>query len=365
MKKILFITHDTSRSGAPMVLLNFMKWLKNNHPEIKTSVVALKKGELLEDFKRVAARFYDMPGDTFYSRVKRKFISGKQKFSTSLVKELKKENFDLIYANTVSSIPLGVAINGARLFAHIHELPTTIKLLQPNFQKYADQVDTFIAVSKMVSEKLISDFSIPREKIKVVYEFTEKLEPKVNQSNEKFFKVGASGTFHWRKGSDVFLQVVRYVQDNYPDYNIHFTWIGKLPATEKLIAEADISKMCIQDKINFTGLVENPEDHYRELDVFLLPSREDPFPLVCIEVGMLGIPIICFENATGISEVLQKTDGLLVPYLNVEKMAQKLVHYYENPGLKIEHGRKNSVSFSQFSPEVLCPLLMNTLMGDK
>lgn len=363
MKKILFITHDTSRSGAPIVLLNFMKWLRKNHPEIKTGVVALRKGDLLEDFKKMADRFYEMPGDTFYSRVKRKFISGKPKFSPGFLKELRKENFDLIYANTVSTIPLGVAINGARLIAHIHELPTTIKLLEPNFQDYAEQVDTFIAVSQMVSETLENEFAIPSEKIKVVYEFTEKLEPKGNQRNEKVFRVGASGTFHWRKGSDVFLQVVRYIHENYSDYNIQFTWIGKLPSTEKMIAEADIAKMGIQDKITFTGLVEKPEDHYRELDVFLLTSREDPFPLVCIEVGMLGIPIISFKNATGTSEVIQKTNGFLVPYLNIEEMSEKLVSYYENPSLKIEHGRKNSVSFSQFSPEVKCPQLMNLLMN--
>ena len=316
MKKILFITHDTSRSGAPLVLLNFIRWLKKHHPEIKLGVVALRNGELLEEFKmRADDFFFELPGKSFYTRIKRRINSQKTDFPENLVRKLIKEKYDLVYANTVSSIQLGVSLKKVskdlKLIAHIHELPTTIKILQPNFEDYADRVDTFIAVSQMVSKKLESDFSIPKEKIKVVYEFTEKLNSKEGQSNGKVFKVGAFRNLSLEEGVDVFLQVLRYVHDNYPDYNIQFTWIGKLPASEKLIAEADIEKMGVKDKITFTGLVENPGDHYRELDVFLLPSREDPFPLVCIEAGMLGIPIICFENATGTAEILKNGGGFL------------------------------------------------------
>lgn len=361
MKKILFITHDTSRSGAPMVLLNFMKWLRENHPEIELGLIALRKGDLLGEFKEVTNRFYEVSGNTFYGRIKRKFNNAKSKFPHGFIRKLKKENFDLVYANTVSAIPLGVAINGARLIAHIHELPTTIKLLQPDFPDYVDRVDSFIAVSQMVSEKLVSDFSIPEEKIKVVYEFTEKLEPKENQRNEKVFKVGAAGTFHWRKGSDVFLQVVRNVHYHYPEAKIHFTWIGKFPDTERLIAEADIAKMGLQNKITFTGLVDNPVEHFKELDVFLLPSREDPFPLVCIEVGMLGIPVICFERATGTAEILDKGGGFVIPYLDIEEMAQKVMQYHNDSNLCGVHGNQNSELFKDFNADVICPKLYNVL----
>lgn len=365
MKKILFITHDTSRSGAPMVLLNFIRWLKKHHPEIKLGVVALRNGELLEEFKMRADHFYELPGKTFYTRIKRRMNPQKTEFPKNFLRTLNKEKYDLVYANTASSIQLGVSLKkeskDLKLVAHIHELPTTINLLQPNFVNFTAFVDSFIAVSQMVAEGLESNFSVQKDKIELIYEFTEKLEPESLKSGNKAFKVGAAGTFHWRKGSDVFLQVARYVHDHHPEYDIQFTWIGKVPQSEKLIAESDILKMGLQNKVKFTGLVENPIDHFRELDVFLLLSREDPFPLVCIEVGMLGVPIICFENSTGIIEVLKDGGGVILPYLDIEKVSNQIIKYFENPELLKKHGDKNKEQFSQFTPEKICPKLFEAM----
>ena len=59
MKKILFITHNASLTGAPYVLLLFLKWLKNEHKEIKVDIVFLEKGELYNDFIDLANTSYD------------------------------------------------------------------------------------------------------------------------------------------------------------------------------------------------------------------------------------------------------------------------------------------------------------------
>lgn len=60
-----------------------------------------------------------------------------------------------------------------------------------------------------------------------------------------------------------------------------------------------------------------------------MTSREDPFPLVSIEVGLLGKPIISFEKAVGTNEILQDAGGFIVPYLSIEDMAQKALLYYQ------------------------------------
>lgn len=371
MKKILFITHDTSRSGAPIVLLYFMKWLKEYHPSIKIGLVALRNGGLLDEFKEVADSFYNIPGNSLYKRIRNriKIKSVHAEFSSSFINQIKRENFDLVYANTVSSIPLGVALKkelkGVRLISHIHELPTTIKLILPRFSDYTNFVDHFISASELVAENLKESLDVSIDRINTVYEFTEKLEAVEVEKKRKIFTVGASGTFHWRKGGDVFLQVLRNLNEHYPEHKIQFSWIGKIPESERIIAEADINKMGIQDKISFSGLVTDPKSYYNEFDVFLLSSREDPFPLVCIEVGMLGVPIICFENATGTAEVLKHGGGFMVPYLDARSMADKVVYYYENPKVRHEHGEKNRDLFSQFTPEEQCPKILEVIRNYK
>ena len=76
---------------------------------------------------------------------------------------------------------------------------------------------------------------------------------------------------------------------------------------------------------------------------------------------MLGKPIISFEQATGTNEIIAKGGGYIVPYLNIEAMSKKVIHYIENPEIRIEHGKKNAVEFSRFTPENICPELFSVL----
>jgi glycosyltransferase involved in cell wall biosynthesis len=58
--------------------------------------------------------------------------------------------------------------------------------------------------------------------------------------------------------------------------------------------------------------------------VFVLTSREDPFPLACLEAAVLGKPVLCFD-AGGMSEFLEPDERLVMPYLDVEAMSARLM----------------------------------------
>ena len=79
MKRILFITHDMSRSGAPIVLLHFLRWLRKNQPETILTLLSLKEGELKEEFEGEVDNFYLLSEFkkeelTFLKEVKKKFL---------------------------------------------------------------------------------------------------------------------------------------------------------------------------------------------------------------------------------------------------------------------------------------------------
>ena len=129
--------------------------------------------------------------------------------------------------------------------------------------------------------------------------------------------------------------------------------MGKISQTQRNSIEADLEKANLKDTLFFVGEQNRPEIYYEKFDVFLMTSREDPFPLVCIEVGKSGIPIICFEKATGIQEVLVSGGGFVVPYLDVVAMAEKLVLYYYDSTLLSKDSKKNKVNFSIFTSEIM------------
>jgi len=367
LKKILFISHESSRTGAPFVLLYFLKWLKQHHSEIKLTVLTLNEGGLTNEFKMVADEYYDLskittPKRNLVQRVKNNLYkrlgihSARPDAKKVFIENLSQQDFDLVYCNTVVSIPLAYQIKlrnkSAKLLVHVHELESEIKRTIGNLNQFSNNFDMVIAASKMVRNNLINNHSISPNKIEVIYEFTKKLNPVIKTKEKgEVFTVGGSGKFGHRKGTDLFIQTARYLNSHYPQLKIEFTWVGLVPENDKASLEVELNKIDLNNRINFVGEVKNPEFYFEKFDVFLMTSREDPFPLVCIEAGMLGIPIICFDKATGISEIIKDKGGFTVPYLNIEVMAEKIIFYIKNPQICKEHSQFNQNEFSKFTAE--------------
>ena len=87
----------------------------------------------------------------------------------------------------------------------------------------------------------------------------------------------------------------------------------------------------MENNIKFIGPFKNPYLYYKAFDLFLLTSREDPYPLVCIENMYLNTPVICFERSGGaVSFITNYQFGKAVPYLNTTRMAQIVIDFIKN-----------------------------------
>jgi glycosyltransferase involved in cell wall biosynthesis len=98
---------------------------------------------------------------------------------------------------------------------------------------------------------------------------------------------------------------------------------------------------------------------FREFDILLLPSREDPFPLVCLEAGLLGKPVICFEKAGGIPELLEDGGGRVVPYLDIDAMAEAVKFYHDHPEIRQADGNRLKEKAAQYDTRVLAPQIVS------
>jgi hypothetical protein len=54
MNRILFIGHEADRTGAPIVLLHYLQWLKKNKPHYEIDLLLLRSGDLEEEYRKVA-----------------------------------------------------------------------------------------------------------------------------------------------------------------------------------------------------------------------------------------------------------------------------------------------------------------------
>ncbi|MFQ3575835.1 MAG: glycosyltransferase [Cytophagales bacterium] len=372
--KILFISHEATLTGAPLVLFNFLKWMKKKHPEIKSKLLFLKGGPRIGDFSNV----YDtliMP-DSFKKYSKIFFLIKALSAKVGIKIQTEKEKFesylinitpDIVYCNTVVTLEKGIdlcnkMIKKPKLLVHVHELPTVIELENKNFKSQALKVDLFIAVSRLVKQSLIEKYNIDEIRIRLIYEFVEPISESIQKYYSQRFCIGASGLVHWRKGHDVFLMIASRFTQKYPLEKVLFKWVGKISQEQRLIVEADIEKLGLSHSIVFTGETNQPIEEFKSFDLFLLTSREDPFPLVCLEVAQLGIPFICFETATGSAEMLQRGGGYVAKYFNIDDVCDKIYNYKVN----FENWQKDSRIIKEeslnYQTAVLAPKLYKVLL---
>ena len=137
---------------------------------------------------------------------------------------------------------------------------------------------------------------------------------------ETAFVVGAAGTIDFRKGPDIFMDVARRILSGRADADVRFVWVGGSGVALEFF-RTDVRKAGLSNKVFFVGERTDAPDCFDVFDLVLLPSREDPFPLVMLEAAALATPTVCFLGNGGAPEFVEEDAGICVPSGNVEALA--------------------------------------------
>jgi glycosyltransferase involved in cell wall biosynthesis len=372
MNKILFISHEASRTGAPINLLSIIRNLKATNKYL-IDILLIRGGDLENDFIQLTNKYFSLDK----KKVVRLFIKMLYKFSNSNIrgilfkkicnllldllknyqyfgtfKKLKKQNYSLIYANSVVTIEITSRLKrilSVPLILHVHELEYSIDSFigHDYFSSHIPLFDHFIAASESVKKNLIVNYKVIEDKISIACPFSfNLLQPqkrKEDISNElnigkDSFIVGASGSGFWIKGCDIFISLACLFFKKYPESDCVFVWVGKIFESDYRNIKYDLENTGLLEKVKFIGEKSNPADYYNIFDVFALTSRVDSFPLVCLENAYLSKPLLCFANSGYMPIFIKDDAGFVVPYLDVESMAEKIHLLYNDPVLKTELG---------------------------
>lgn len=384
MKRILLITHEASRTGAPWVVLHLARWLREFRPEVAVDVLAVKGGALADEFRKVADQYveWSVPPPPRKGLLLRAWHKGlrlaglyKEPTATEvkdlLLQELAHRAPDVILANSLASIPVGNRVRELAggvpvLIPFIHELATVIRQVMPDLRGHLHGVEHVWAASALVEQELVAVWGVEPDVVAVQYECATVRPLSVEagpRERSGGLVVGGSGSVIPRKGPDLFVQVAAWVRRHHPELDVRFVWVGAvLPQVADMIAR-DLKLAGLADQVRFVGEQADPFQWYERFDLFLLTSREDPFPLVCIETGALGMPIVCFDGATGTAEVLRNGGGVMVPYLDVEAMGRAVVEYALDAERRRSDGALNARQFARFAPEVQAPLMWQKMLA--
>ena len=106
----------------------------------------------------------------------------------------------------------------------------------------------------------------------------------------------------------------------HPSRPFRFVWVGwEGDAEDRRQLKHDMNQAGVADSFLWTGEVANPLDYFACFDAFALVSREDPFPLVCLEAALLEKPILCFAGAGGTPELVEEDSGFVMSLSGLER----------------------------------------------
>src|SRR5215471_5354529 len=129
---ILFVTHDASCTGAPILLLRFLRWLHEHH-QVQFQLLVGSEGELLPEFQQVCATHLFDPQRSVIGRILRRLkhpVPKSSSYLDALRNKLAAANVVLVYANTfvTGSMVEFLSFLGCPVICHVHELEQVIRM---------------------------------------------------------------------------------------------------------------------------------------------------------------------------------------------------------------------------------------------
>jgi glycosyltransferase involved in cell wall biosynthesis len=325
--KVLFISHSAYRAGAQLLLLGFLRYLRRNRKDIEFDLLLATGGDLLVDFRDIANTYIwdqDAGSDN---------ISFKGQFRKwFLLKKIGNKNYDLVYSNTIMN---GAILDSLKLskvptITHVHEMDYWMdRAGSSNIEKVVEHTTSYIAVSEAVKKTIIKKMKVPEIKIDIIYGFVQsplKIDRIASIREllglpQNCKVVGACGAEDYRKGKDLFIKIAQEYFETTFDYSTHFVWIGgSLDNESKQLYDTFLYK----NNLHFISHTPKADKYFHEFDVFCMTSRDDPFPVVNLEVGIRKVPIICFNNSGGSSELLRNMPDQVIENWSIENFTKRI-----------------------------------------
>ncbi|WP_347289025.1 glycosyltransferase [Bilophila wadsworthia] len=341
--RLILISHDMQRGGAPAALLNLARELRNRH-HIQLQVLTFQGGPLIDDFNEIGCQVHllNLP-----------FTGTDTSLPESvkmLLASLAEHGFDKVIGNTVISGRLTKLLKeyGMRVISLVHEMPKLIHMLNltDNARQLALYSDHIVFGGRHVLENFIYLPDSPKKHITIIGQgsrmpvFTadktparEKLRKQLGIPKDAFLVVGC-GLGEPRKGTDYFAETLARLTEE-ENFTPYFLWIGGFcdGILEKKVVDI-VNRHGVQHHFIVLDFQKDLIPYFIGADLFFLCSREDPFPTVILDAMRLGLPCLSFSESGGAEEMLGDGRGILVEFLNIDAAAAAIRNFVAMPADK-------------------------------
>ena len=312
-RDILFLSHELTRTGAPVVLMNMVKIVLENgdFPVVLCPV----DGPLRQEFLKMGVTVI----------IDESFTLGHWTF------EHFARNFDIVIANTLAcanavkllekSIPPVLWWIHEGTFAYRY-----FKNILPN--KLGEKVKIY-PVSEYV-QNILEEKHLKCQGNLLPWGIADlEVNIKTQLSNQNAYLFLMIGSIEKRKGQDILLDAINLLPNQYKK-KAQFAFVGN--TLEKDLLKKILDEIAINPNIKFYGSIPHNEVYrlYQQSICAVVPSRDEPLSVVAAEAMMFSKPCICSDH-TGIAFFIKDgEDGLIFKSENSKELAEKIVYIMDH-----------------------------------
>lgn len=340
-KRLLFVSHQLSRTGAPLVLLDMIKLYKENGYQV--DVISMLDGELREVIEQ----------DGISVEIWESIYDQKEAFL-----ELAR-GYDAVICNTLITYEAILVLNRTDIpvIWWLHEGRQYFEYFQsviPDFKTIGSNIHTY-AVGHYVQEVIRSIYhtEVPILHFAVMDTFDS--HSKITYTSGDKVRFLTAGTYSGVKAQDILAEAIRLLPQDYLA-RCEFSFCGNEEMVDEEIYRSFV-KLC-EDYPNVMNLHKLSREEtmaaMQEADCLIVPSRIDPIPTVAVEIMMNHKPCLCTDVCGIAHYITDSENGFTVPVEDAKTLSEKICYIIDHKSSLKEIGEAGRKIYEEhFSKEVV------------
>jgi glycosyltransferase involved in cell wall biosynthesis len=352
---ILHTIETSGPGGAENVLLMLASQL---NPERFRSIVVINQAGWLEDRLREAGlQTVRVPWRSWWDlRLPRALARLVREERIDLIhSHLPDQNFYACLASRLSGCPAIVTYHGPVELSNAGSFTGWLKL-----QLVKRTARKVVVVCDFVRE-MLRKIGVPGDKLHRIYNGIElsrfaaapsgDLRRELHCAPETAL-IGMVANVRGPKGHEYFIRAARLIADRHPD--TRFVISGDLHETLAPPLFALVRELGLEDRLKFLGYRKDVPRILADLDVFVLPSTSEGFPLVVLEAMACAKPVVA-TRCGGAGEVVEDgRTGFMVPVADAPAIASRVIELLDRKEKCASMGKAAKLRIeSEFSVQVM------------
>jgi glycosyltransferase involved in cell wall biosynthesis len=334
------VLHDLSRTGVPTALERLLRWQAARQPDAaEVHVISGRDGALRSAFAVVAASVTTLEPETGRRPVTTAALGLTELGAAGAGRRLHGHGIrplvrhlpapDVVLVQGAGAWPTFAAlepeVGAARVVLHLHELEIALSRsgLGAQARRWATRPDAVLAVSAPVASLAVHHGAraggvgiVPGTVDPPADGWAAPIRP---ARSRDLVSIGTAG---WRKGSDLAAAAAHELRRTRAGARWH--WIGDPEPSPWALAVG------AGDPLVRHGASVAPWQVVATPAALVVPSREDPLPLVVLEAGARGVPVVATRTG-GLPDLLGEDGGLTVPPVDVTALAAAVALVLDDP----------------------------------